>query len=130
MSQIARTIELFARPEGAPKPSDFRMTEVQLPDVRPGEVLLGKRWLSPDPCMRSLMPDDRAFAAKTAIGQPLPCEAVAEVLVSQADSLVPGDHVLVYDYWRDHAVRSAADCRKLDPTMAGQNFGKTLVYLG
>ncbi len=40
MPQTARTIQLVQRPVGAPRPEDFRIAEVPLPDPGPGEVLL------------------------------------------------------------------------------------------
>ena len=49
MPRIARTIQLVARPHGAPTPSDFRIAEVPLPDPGRGEVLLKMEWLSLDP---------------------------------------------------------------------------------
>lgn len=118
MPQTARTIQLVARPEGAPKPSDFRTADLSLPDPGPGEVLLQMLWLSLDPYMRGRISDARSYAAPTPVGEAPPSEAVAKVLVSNDPALAPGDTVVVYDQWRDHAVRKAADCRKLDPTLA------------
>ncbi len=109
MPPVARTIQLIARPEGAPKPSDFRIADVPLSDPGPGEVLLQMEWLSLDPYMRGRMSEARSYAAP---------EAVARVLVSRDPSLGPGDQVLVYDAWRDHTVVKAAMCRKLDPARA------------
>lgn len=114
----ARTIQLVARPIGAPKPTDFRIAEVPLPDLGSGEVLLKMEWLSLDPYMRGRMSDARSYAAPTPLGDPPPTGAVARVLGSHDPSLAEGDTVLVYDAWRDHAVVKAAACRKLDPTVA------------
>lgn len=111
----ARTIQLVARPVGAPKPSDFRISDVPLPDPGPGEVLLKMEWLSLDPYMRGRMSDARSYAAPTPLGSPPPTEAVARVLQSNDPSLIPGDQVLVHDAWRDHTIAKAANCRKLDP---------------
>lgn len=118
MPQTARTIQLVARPVGAPKPTDFRIAALPLPDPGAGEVLLQMLWLSLDPYMRGRMSDARSYAAPTALGDAPPTEAVARVLTSNDPSLAPGDTVVVYDKWRDHAVRKAADCRKLDPSRA------------
>ena len=118
MPPTARTIVLIARPSGAPKPADFRIDSVPLPDPGPGEVLLQALWLSLDPYMRGRMSEGPSYAAATALGQPLPSEAVARVLQSADPALKPGDIVVVHDHWRDHAVRAARDCRKLDPTAA------------
>ena len=114
----ARTIQLVQRPVGVPKASDFRIVDVPLPDPGPGEVLLKMEWLSLDPYMRGRMSDARSYAAPTPLGDPPPSEAVARVLGSNTPGLSPGDQVLIHDFWRDHAVRKVADCRKLDPTTA------------
>jgi NADPH-dependent curcumin reductase CurA len=118
MPCIARTIQLVARPHGAPVSSDFRIVEVPLPDPGRGEVLLKMEWLSLDPYMRGRMSDARSYAQPTPLGDPPPCEAVARVLASNDPSLAEGDQVLVYDAWRDHTVARAADCRRLDPSQA------------
>ncbi|MCY1127050.1 NADP-dependent oxidoreductase [Frigidibacter sp. RF13] len=118
MARTARTIQVAARPDGMPKAADFRLAEVDLPDPGPGEVLLRTMWISLDPYMRGLMSESRSYAQMTPLGHPLPCEVVACVLSSNDASLTKGDQVLVYDVWRDRAVRRASDCRKLDPARA------------
>ena len=40
MPQTARTIQLVQRPVGAPRPEDFRIAEVPLPDPGPGDVIV------------------------------------------------------------------------------------------
>ena len=118
MTVTARTLVLAARPHGTPTPADFRMETAALPDPGPGQVLLQTLWLSLDPYMRGRMSDGPSYAAPTAIGQPLPSEAVARVLVSQDPAFAPGDIVAVHDHWRDHMIRNARDLRKLDPALA------------
>jgi NADPH-dependent curcumin reductase len=118
MSQIARTIQMIARPAGAPKLSDFRIESLPLAAPGPGEVLLRMLWLSLDPYMRGRMSEGRSYATPTPLGDAPPTEAVARVVASNDPSLAAGDVVVVYDVWRDHAVRKAGDCRKLDATLA------------
>lgn len=118
MTVTARTICLAARPAGQPQPGDFRMEQAILPDPGPGEVALQTLWLSLDPYMRGRMSNARSYAAPTELGQPLPSEAVARVLHSNAADLRPGDIVVVHDFWRDHMIRKAQACRKLDPALA------------
>lgn len=115
---IARSILLNARPQGWPKPGDFRLSEMPLPDPGPGEVQLQSLWLSLDPYMRGRMNAGASYAPGVDLGQPLPCEAVARVLASGDAGFSPGDLVVVDDVWRDHMVRRATDLRKLDPGLA------------
>ncbi len=116
--QIARTIQLVARPVGAPKPADFRIADLPLPDPGPGEVLLRMLWLSLDPYMRGRMSDARSYATPTPLGEAPSTEAIARVLASNDPGLAPGDIVAVHDRWRDHAVAKGSSCRKLDPGKA------------
>lgn len=117
MSLVARTIRLVARPEGLPTQADFHLEPLPLPDPGPGEVALQTLWLSLDPYMRGRMSTGRSYAAPTELGQPLPSEAVARVLRSEDPGFGAGDIVVVYDFWRDHAVRNGSDLRKLDPAL-------------
>ncbi len=114
----ARSILLKARPQGWPKPGDFAMVTAFLPDPGPGEVVLQSLWLSLDPYMRGRMNAGASYAPGVDLGQPLTCEAVARVLASGDAAFVPGDLVLVHDFWRDHMLRRATDLRKLDPALA------------
>lgn len=118
MTVTARTIVLAARPNGAPKPDDFRVETAVLPDPGPGEVLLQVMWLSLDPYMRGRMSEGPSYAAATELGHSLPTEAVARVLHARDPGFAPGDIVAVHDQWRDHMIRPARDLRKLDPTLA------------
>lgn len=111
----ARTITLTARPDGWPKPGDFRVEEAALPPPGAGEVALQMLWLSLDPYMRGRMNAGASYAPGVALGQPLPSEAVARVLHSEDAGFAAGDLVVVHDFWRSHALRKAADLRKLDP---------------
>lgn len=114
MTVTARTIHLIARPVGLPQPSDFHIKALELPEPGEGEVLLQMLWLSLDPYMRGRMAEGPSYAAAMAVGDAPPCEAVARVMQSRDPSLAMGDLVVVHDFWRDHAVRKAAMCRKLE----------------
>jgi NADPH-dependent curcumin reductase CurA len=114
MAHAARMIRLVARPVGAPKPSDFRITDLLLPDPGPGEVLLQMLWLSLDPYMRLRLSDARSYSTPISLEEAPPTEAVARVLLSNDASLSAGDIVVIEDKWRDHALAKAADCHRLD----------------
>ncbi len=115
---IARSILLNARPEGWPKPGDFRIEDARLSDPAPGEVQLQTLWLSLDPYMRGRMNAGASYAPGVDLGKPLPSEAVARVLTSGDPAFAPGDLVVVDDFWRDHMVCKAGNLRKLDPALA------------
>jgi NADPH-dependent curcumin reductase CurA len=114
----SRRVVLAARPNGAPKPSDFRLEEAPVPRPQEGEVLLRIRYLSLDPYMRGRMDDRKSYAKPTAIGEEMEGGTVATVLESRDAAFKPGDTVLSYSGWQSHAVAKAADLRKLDPKAA------------
>ena len=70
-SQMQRVV-LAARPEGAPKPSDFRLETCEIPKPGAGEMLVRVIWLSLDPYMRGRMDDAKSYA------QPVPIQPNAE----------------------------------------------------
>ena len=45
----SRQIVLASRPQGAPKPDNFRLEEVSIPAPEAGELVLRVRYLSLDP---------------------------------------------------------------------------------
>jgi NADPH-dependent curcumin reductase CurA len=118
MPEMNRRIVLAARPNGLPKPSDFRVEEAPIPRPQDGEVLLKIQYLSLDPYMRGRMDEGPSYAAPTAIGEEIEGGTVAIVLESRAAAYKPGDIVLSYSGWQSHAVAKASQLRKLDPKAA------------
>ena len=64
----ARQIVLAARPQGKPRPADFRLEETAIPTPGPGQVLLRVQYLSLDPYMRGRMDDHESYAPPTPLG--------------------------------------------------------------
>jgi len=114
MSTASREIQLAARPHGEPKPTDFRLAEVELPDPGPGELLVRNTFMSVDPYMRGRMNDTKSYVPPFQLDRPLDGGAVGEVVVSNAEGLAPGDVVLHQLGWRDHAVLPGAHTRKVE----------------
>lgn len=52
-----RAIHLASRPHGAPTPENFSLTEVELPELAEGQVLVRNTVMSVDPYMRGRMND-------------------------------------------------------------------------
>ena len=118
MTQTLTRIALARRPDGAPRPEDFRLEEAPMPVPEPGEVLVRVTHLSLDPYMRGRMDDAASYAQPVPIGGTMEGGAVGEVLESQADGLSPGDTVFGMFGWASHAVARGRDVRKLDPAIA------------
>ncbi|QQX86619.1 NADP-dependent oxidoreductase [Cupriavidus necator] len=114
MENIGRQIVLAARPEGAPRLSDFRLEEVSVPVPRDGEVLLATKYLSLDPYMRGRMSDRKSYSAPTPIGGVMEGEIIAEVVQSHHPDYSVGDRVMSRLGWRTHVVSDGNGLIKLD----------------
>lgn len=121
--KIARQIVLAARPQGRPKPSDFRLEETALPTPGAGEVLLRVQYLSLDPYMRGRMDDRKSYAKPVPLGGVMEGESVATVIASKHPNYLEGDIVLARTGWRTHALSDRPDLRKLDPAVAPVTTG-------
>jgi NADPH-dependent curcumin reductase CurA len=101
---VARQIVLAARPNGKPKPTDFRLEETAVPTPSSGQILLGVQYLSLDPYMRGRMDDRKSYAKALQIGEVMIGEAVARVIASKHPDYSTGDIVLAQTEWRTHAL--------------------------
>ncbi len=121
--KIARQIVLSARPQGRPKPSDFRLEETAIPTPSDGQILLKVQYLSLDPYMRGRMDDRKSYAKPVPLGGVMEGESVALVIASKHPAYSEGDLVLARTGWRTHALTDRADLRKLDPAVAPVTTG-------
>jgi NADPH-dependent curcumin reductase CurA len=118
MPTKSRHVLLSARPSGAPKPSDFRLEEITVPDPGPGEVLVRNIYMSVDPYMRGRMNDRKSYAPSWQLGRPADGRAIGEVLQSRNDRFKPGDCVASMLGWREHFVSSGEGLRVVDRSVA------------
>jgi NADPH-dependent curcumin reductase CurA len=114
MSISSREIRLAARPHGEPRPGDFELASVELPDPGDGQVLVRNMFMSVDPYMRGRMNDAKSYVPPFALGAALDGAAVGEVVASRAEGLAEGDVVQHGLGWREHAVLDAGAVRRLD----------------
>lgn len=110
-----RQILLAARPKGAPKPGDFKLSQGAIPSPGDGQVLTRTIYMSLDPYMRGRMNDVKSYAPSVEIGGVMTAGAASEVMESKNPRLKKGDIVFGYTGWQDYAVSDAASLRKLDP---------------
>ena len=69
MATMNHQIVLAARPEGLPKPSDFRLVEATMPEPAEGQFLVKTNYLSVDPYMRGRISEAKSYAEPVQIGQ-------------------------------------------------------------
>ncbi|MCR5858974.1 NADP-dependent oxidoreductase [Mesorhizobium sp. J428] len=111
-------IVLAARPQGRPKPTDFRIETVDAPQPAEGEVLLKILYLSLDPYMRGRMNDAKSYAKPVDIDAVMEGGTVAEVVASRNPKFAVGDVVLSHSGWQSFAISDGAGLRKLDASAA------------
>ena len=116
--RMNRQILLKTRPEGAPSPDNFELTETPIPEPSEGEVLLRILYLSLDPYMRGRMNAAKSYAKPAEIGQPMVGGTVGEIVNSRHPNFSVGDVVLGYGGWQEYAISNGKGLRKLDATIA------------
>ena len=115
---VNRQIQLAARPQGAPKDSDFKLADVPVPDPGDGQVLCRTIYLSLDPYMRGRMSGAKSYAKPVEIGQVMEGGTVSQVVTSNLSGFQPGDIVFGYMGWQDYALSDGKGLRKVDPALA------------
>ena len=113
-----RRIVLAARPQGAPKPSDFAIEEAPKPEPKAGEMLCRTLYLSLDPYMRGRMNAGRTYADPVPIGGVMEGGTVSRVETSSLDGYASGDIVVGRLGWQEWAVSDGTGMRKVDSGLA------------
>ena len=113
-----RRILLARRPTGEPSEADFALSEVELEDPQPGQMLLRTLWLSLDPYMRGRMSDRKSYAPSVGIGDVMVGGTVTEVVASKLEGFTPGDIVEGRTGWQEYALSDGAGMKKVDPSLA------------
>jgi NADPH-dependent curcumin reductase CurA len=115
---VSRTVVLRARPEGAPKESDFEVRDEPEREPGDGEVEIRNVYVSVDPYMRSRMAGIRTYVDPYAVGDAIDGGAVGRVVASRFDGLDEGDWVMSMLGWRERGIASGDALRRLDPSLA------------
>ena len=95
-------IQLKARPEGAPKESDFALVDWTAPKLAPGEILVEVDCFSLDPYMRGRMDDAKSYSAPVALNTRMEAGGVGRVIESASDRFKIGDYVFGMTGWASH----------------------------
>lgn len=115
--QMTRVV-LAARPDGAPKLTDFRVETAPMPEMPAGGILVRVLWQSLDPYMRGRMDESKSYSAAVPIGGTMEAGCVAEVMASDNPKFAVGDIVESRFGWCTHAVSDGKGVRKVDPSLA------------
>jgi hypothetical protein len=113
-----RQIVLASRPEGEPKPENFRLVTSEAPEPAEGQVLLRTLWLSLDPYMRGRMSAAKSYTRPVEIGEVMTGGTVSRVAASRHPDFEASDVVLGFGGWQDYTVSDGRGLRTLDPAAA------------
>ena len=118
MPTMNRQIILAARPEGLPKPSDFRLVETPVPELTDGQFLVKTNFLSVDPYMRGRISEAKSYAGPVQIGQVMVGGTVGTVAESRHPGYRPGEVVVGYWGWQEYAVSDGQGIERFDTSLA------------
>ena len=120
-----KQIVLASRPKGTPTLDNFRLENIELPEMEVGEVLLKGLYYSVDLYMRGRMNDAKSYAPPFQIDQPIAGSVIAEVSESKSDNFKTGDIVVGSLPWREQFIATEKGLKKIDATFAPVSY-----YLG
>jgi NADPH-dependent curcumin reductase CurA len=115
---VNRRVTLAARPSGLPQESDFALDEAEVPEPRPGEVVIRTLWVSVDPYQRGRMSTTRSYARSLELGDVITAQAVGEVVESRDGRFSEGDLAVGQLGWQEYAVARAGSLRKVPEELA------------
>lgn len=92
--------------DGAPKPTDFRLETVPLPELKDGQFLVRHAWCSVDPGTRSRLSGGDSYAAALPLGKPIDGFSVGEIVESKNPDWPVGTQVFCAGGWKTHSVQS------------------------
>lgn len=110
----SREVRLASRPDGVPTAGNFDLTEITLPPLEDGQVLVRNRFMSVDPYMRGRMNDRESYVPPFEIGKALDGGAVGEVIESRSSDFGAGDVVTSRYGWREAFIADPGELHKID----------------
>jgi NADPH-dependent curcumin reductase CurA len=121
----SREVRLASRPQGEASLDNFTFATVEVPDPKPGEVLVRNLCMSVDPYMRGRMNEGKSYVPQFEIGKPMEGGAVGRVVVSQDEKMPVGTLVQSIFGWREAFVAPASKLQIVDASLASPS-----AYLG
>lgn len=115
-------IVLAARPQGYPSLDNFRIEEIELPELQENEVVVEGMYYSVDPYMRGRMNDARSYISTFQIDQPISGGIVGKVIQSNSPSLKEGELILSRMPWRRLNVVHVRELQKINANIAPPSY--------
>jgi len=114
METTYAAIELNSRPQGEPKPENFRLVSRPMPTPGDRQVLVRNKFLSLDPYMRGRMNEAKSYAPPVELGGTMVGGTVGRVVISNHPALTEGDIVLGALGWQEYGLANADGLVKID----------------
>jgi NADPH-dependent curcumin reductase CurA len=109
-----RAVHLAARPVGSPKPSDWSITDDEVPEPKDGELLVRVSHISLDPAMRGWMNEGRSYIKPVGIGEVMRAGGAGRVVASKHPAFKEGDQVAGTFGVQQYAISDGKGVRKVD----------------
>lgn len=111
-------IVLASRPEETATAENFRMEEVDIPELQDGQVLVQSLYISVDPYMRGRMSAGKSYVAPYPVDGVILGGVIGRVMESASPALSSGDFVLGGYGWQTYEVVGAERLHKIDTSIA------------
>ena len=116
MPTKAKRWVLASRPEGKPRPENFRLEDVTLADPGAHEILIRTEFHSVDPGMRGRLSGD-SYTAALPVGDTIDSAMIGVVEASNNAKFAVGERVTGGFGWVTHALSNGRGVQKLAPEM-------------
>ena len=118
-------IVLASRPKGLPALDNFKVKNIELQEIKIGEILLKGMYYSVDPYMRGRMNDAKSYVPPFEIDKPLAGSVIAKVVQSKSDNFKMGDIVAGMLPWQKEMIADEKSLKVIDTKIASASY-----YLG
>lgn len=105
---------LARRPDGVPRPDDFRLESGDIPRAPDGGIVIATTHVSVDPGMRSRLSGD-SYAAALSLGETIESAGIGRVIESRNPKFAEGDLVSGALGWTTHLAHPGKGLLRLDP---------------
>jgi NADPH-dependent curcumin reductase CurA len=111
-----RQWQLNGHPRGRPiADDDFKLVEVELPALAPGEMLLKTQYLSFDPAQKGWMENIADYVAPMALGDPMRGSAILEVVESNGGEHAVGTMLAGTSIWSEYLISNGEGLTVCEP---------------
>ena len=125
-----RQIRLLQRPSGELTPDIFALSEEEIGEPGPGEVLCRVRYISLDASNRAWLDARPTYKPPVPVGGVMEGITLSEIVTSNHPGLEPGDLVESFSGWQDYAIHPGKQVRKIPAGAAPEHALSVLGITG